>query len=410
MLKSVNKIVGNNMKSISKDFTLNLFASIISTGTIQLVLYPVIAAHISAASYGILLTLMGLANTVAAAVGGSLNNTRLLLNCEYEKKKLCGDFNLILFIAIIIVTIACPFFVVNFDEANIILIFLLIAFTDLSIIRSYISVAYRIKLNFKRILCSNIIVAIGSLIGLVIFLISKQSALWVFPFLLGELCGDIYIGLTTDILREDYRATKMFAKTINKEFILLITTLSANLLTYLDRLLLLPLLGGEAVTTYTVASVFGKSLGIVMTPLAGVLLSYYAQKNYVMNRRKFWKQNITVLVLALGMVVISAVLAGPLTGVLYPSAIEAAMPYLLIANITAIINVIGNMTQPVVLKYAPTIWQLVIQCIYCCEYLILGILFTNANGLLGFAIAALIAAASKTILLYFIGHIYLRGK
>ena len=68
---------------------------------------------------------------------------------------------------------------------------------------------------------------------------------------------------------------------------------------YLDRLLLLPILGGSAVSVYTVASFAGKSLGVLMTPMAGVLLSYYAQKDYVMTRKTFWKINGSVLAIFL---------------------------------------------------------------------------------------------------------------
>ena len=81
--------------------------------------------------------------------------------------------------------------------------------------------------------------------------------------------------------------------TLIKYIILIFTGLSTTLSTYLDRLIIYPLLGGDAVTVYTVASFFGKSLGIVMTPIAGVLLGYYAQRNFIMTKKKFWSINVT---------------------------------------------------------------------------------------------------------------------
>ena len=38
---------------------------------------------------------------------------------------------------------------------------------------------------------------------------------------------------------------------------------------------------------YSTASFFGKSAGIVMTPIAGVLLGYFAQKSFRASRRLF---------------------------------------------------------------------------------------------------------------------------
>lgn len=110
----------------------------------------------------------------------------------------------------------------------------------------------------------------------------------------------------------------------------------ASVLLYLDRLLLLPLLGGAIVTIYTVASLFGKCLGIVMTPIAGVLLGYYFQKNFSLSQKNFWKLNVSVLVLGGVFFLICFLCAEFFTGLLYKTVILAVHSYILSANFIAI--------------------------------------------------------------------------
>lgn len=64
-MKENNNIFRNKL---SKDFSLNLLASLISTGVAQLLLYPSMASIMSAERYGELLTLRGIANTMGARV------------------------------------------------------------------------------------------------------------------------------------------------------------------------------------------------------------------------------------------------------------------------------------------------------------------------------------------------------
>ncbi len=394
--------------NISKDFGLNLLASLITTGVSQLILYPLLAYYMSADGYGEMLTLMGVANTIAVACGGSLNNTRLLMHDKYDDEEKRGDFAIILW-TLSLISVVVLFVIFNniYNQTFSINIYV-IAFSAICLLRSYLSVEYRIILNYKKILLSNVFVALGNFIGILSYVLIKEEMLWPLPFLFGEVCGLIYIVFTTKIIREPIKKSELFSTVVGKEMLLLVSALSSNILTYLDRLLLLPLLGGAAVSTYTVASVFGKSLGILMTPLAGVLLSYYAQRGFSMSRKLFWKINVATVISGVVFCLVSVLISPWFTRLMYPSIYTDASKYLLIANITAIINVVANMTQPSVLKFAPTFWQLIIQAIYCAVYLAGGFYATGLFGLWGFSMAAMLATIIKVLMLYLIGHFFIK--
>ena len=268
-------------------------------------------------------------------------------------------------------------------------------------LRAYYVVAYRLILNFKKLLISNVIMCGGYLLGI---FITIQTGVWPLSFALGEIAASIYILTTTSLVKEPCKKTELFKTSFNKFMILIGTTLIANLIQYLDRLLIYPVLGADSVSAYTVASFFGKSLGVVMVPIAGVLLGYYAQKDFKMSKKRFWKINITVLILSGAFYVFAFWISPWFTGLLYPTLMEQAGPYIALANLAAIISVTGNITQPAVLQYAQTYWQIVIQVIYGLIYVGGGLLALLNYGLTGFCYAAISASLIRLILLYIIGH------
>lgn len=396
-------------KKIFFDFILNFVASFLSTAVIQLIVYPFLSRIMPEEEYGVLLTVMGISNAIITSFGISLNNVRLMENSDYERKGICGDFIPILFILATIGFVLNFCYTIVFHSYSFIAGILLALFSSFGIIRSYGSVIYRIILDYKKNLYFCLIVAIGNIGGLGILIIFNSIKLWPIVFILGEVFGIIYLLLSSKILLEKNKITSLFGKTLKNELILLVTSIVANLLTYFDRILILPLLGGEAVTNYSVASFLGKSLGVLMIPISSVLLSYYSQKEYIMSIKKFWRSNSIVLILGMLFFGICVVLGKQVTGIFYPTVINAAIPYLILANLAAIINIIGNMTLPAVLKFAPMYWQIVIQFIYSITYICLGIAYANKSGLYGFSIAAVVAGIVKIVLLYFIGT-YTLGK
>ena len=113
------------------------------------------------------------------------------------------------------------------------------------------------------------------------------ESLWPMVFLIGEGAGLLYVSLRTPFVHEPCRRTPLFGETAQKAVVFMLSSLVGNLLLYADRMIIYPVLGPESVSYYSTASFFGKSAGIVMTPIAGVLLGYFAQKSFRASRRLF---------------------------------------------------------------------------------------------------------------------------
>ena len=164
--------------------------------------------------------------------------------------------------------------------------------------------------------------------------------------------------------------------------------------------------------TYSTAAFFGKSVAVIISPLSSVLLGYYCQDTFKMSLKYFWSGNIIVLVLSALFMLISIIMAPWLTGLLFPTLIDMANPYIFISNLAAILCFAGNVAQSAVLKFANIFWQIVIQVCYAAIYVILGVLVMPKYGLWGFCYVVLFANVVRLILLYTIGHysIMLRGN
>lgn len=407
---NISNIVNKVKSGIYRDFILSLMASAVTTIVAQLITNPFLARMCSSEEYGMILTIMGIGNVVTLAFGNSLNNVRLIMNNDYEEHNEDGDFKPLFILLSVIGTMVFGGYLIWFGEKSIILIVSLCSFALFGILQNYGGVAFRIKINYIKNLLLNISIAGGNMVGLLVLYFTGNRSLWALTFAVGQIVGVVYIYQNSSIFKESFRFTSLIMKTLKKEGVLLFTTLCANILVYLDRLILYPLLGGDAVSIYTVASFFGKSLAILMNPISGVLLSYYAQRSYGMNIRRFWKVNILTLGLSAAFIIFSLFASEWVTGMFYPSLIGQAKPYLLIANLAAVINVIGNLAQPAILKFASTKWIAINQIFYMVMYLGIGVVLSRTNGLMGFSQAALASSTVRAFIFFGVGHVAIRRR
>ena len=145
------------------------------------------------------------------------------------------------------------------------------------LINGYLTVEFRIDLNYNKFALDGVFLSSGYILGYFIYL---WTGYWEMIYLIGVLTSFIFVITNTSIYKDPIIITNLFGFTSKQTFALLISQLLVSGGIYLDKILLFPLLGGEAVATYFVASILGKSLGLVIGPLSGLFLSYLARKNF----------------------------------------------------------------------------------------------------------------------------------
>ena len=179
----VRELILRNQKRIKRlfsDFLYKTMAGIISTGTQQLVVLPLLAKFFSAEMYGVILTIRGVYNAIYIGFGNSLANVRQITYTDYSKKGIVGDYNLLAWIfagiSAVLLVVTC-FFVGN---VTIFEMMLLIPSVFVATLNAYYLVHYNLVLDFKKLLFNSIISSSGAILGI---LLVKYTMLWPLPLL-----------------------------------------------------------------------------------------------------------------------------------------------------------------------------------------------------------------------------------
>lgn len=391
-------------KKIFSDVVLNMIASVIPVFTLQFILMPMMASKIDANTYGQVITIIALMNLSAATLGNVLNNSRLINYQEYEELKIQGDYNILLLLFVIInvtiMSIGLWYYQQVFELWSFIL---LMSSSIFMLIKGYATVEFRIKLKFKYILIDSIMLIIGYVIGFGLFLISEY---WHFIYFCGFAFSFIFVINKTSIMSNPFKKTSLFKKTTIQTIVLLISGILLALGTYIDRLLLYPLLGGAAVSVYYTATILGKTISLVVQPITGVLLSYLAQFKEFDSKYFYLMLGVSSIIGAIGYVFI-IIISEPLLTIVYPQYVEQAVNYIYITTLSIIVIIISNILNAVVLKFCNVRMQIVINGSYLLVYVFGSLVLLEIYGLMGFCIGILIASIVKLtvmIVVYYLSN------
>lgn len=389
-------------KRIGGDFFLNLAASLILLFTTEFLVMPHLAARMSSDDYGQVLLLVGVITTFSSAFGNGLNNVRLIMHHKYVSQKLAGDYNLLLRYlsgGMVIVGIGTGFWG-GFGMLDTIILTIL---SLLGGMRLYLSVAFRLYINYRGILWLNFILSLGYAIAIFVFDSMVERGSWWLVFLVGEMAALVYLLCATDLLQEPRRSTPLMGEVCKSFGWLGFLTFLGSLLNVMDRNLLLPALGGEAVAVLFVAMATGKTISYVAKPLGNVMLSYFAQVGFVMTRRKYWQINFGALAAGVVCYLVSIAAAGSVIHKFYPAYEMQALPLIQQASALPILMMMGALAQPAVMRYAKLSTLSFWQSMYVIVYIGIALLLIRMYGLYGFCYAAIILSMIRLFILWWLG-------
>lgn len=383
-------------KRFISDSILNIIATAIPLLILQLISLPIVGAKYNGEKYGLVVTLISLFTLLSFPFGNVLNNVRLLTQSEYKEKSITGDFNILLMASVVFSSIFIIIGTIYFEEMlNIRNILLITIISCLNIMREYLVVSFRLTLNYSAIVINNIILSIGYLVGTLVF---YKTGYWQFIYILGLGFSLFYIINKSNLLEEKFKVTKLFKKTTYKSFVLFCSSFLNNILTYADKLLLFPLLGPSAVSIYYTATIFGKIISMMINPINSVMLSYLTKMEKVGTKKLVYIIFSTTIIGIISYFV-TILISYPLLNLLYPQWADESLELIYVTTATAIIGVICSVIHPFILRFKNINWQLLISGTNVALYVILGVLFYDLYGLLGFCIGMLIANALKLIIM-----------
>lgn len=377
---------------MKKKFIVDALLNIISTAlpllVLQIFAMPLIAKQEGPENYGLIVVIISILTLISFPLGNVLNNIRLLKNEKYSKVGINADFNPLLigssFFSIIIFTAISLVFFEYQKTWNIILQVLIVLGL---LLKDYWIVTYRIKLNFKGILFNNVFLSIGYLIGTGLYYIIGY---WEVIYLLGLIMSLIYIMATSSIWKDPVKISKEFKNTFLDFLILYFSGIIKNLLTYADKILLLPLLGPGNVAIYYASSIVGKMLSMVFGPINSVILSYLTKIDRITNKVFLKGFLLTLIVTVIGY--IFTVIASPfILFALYPDWAEESLKLIYVTTAATYITILSSLFHPFNLRYNKLKWQIYMSGSNIVLYIIVAIILTEQYGLMGFAVSVLIS-------------------
>jgi len=389
------------------DIVLNIIASVVPIIFLQLFALPLVNRSINNPDeYGLIITIISLITMTSRTYGNTLNNVRLIMNNRYLEDKDEGDFNLLLIYGSIIITIIIAIVIFAYYNITDIMSVILIGLISITLVfREYLIVAFRLELNYQRILVNNFILVSGYILGYYLF---GLTGYWQVIYVVGQVCSLLYILKNSKLLNEKLKITNKFKETTYKTVLLSVTSMLSMITSYADKILLYPLLGGSVVAIYYSSTLLGKIVSLTISPISNVLLSYLSRKTKI-SINTFYSILITSIVLSIAGYFVALCISKPILSLTYPEYAVDAATLIPITSASAMITLIIAMIDPMVMKFKNINWQLYINIQHLIFYILLSIFLTHLYGVIGFATSILITLMIKLLSLILI-YIFTRTQ
>ena len=187
--------------------------------------------------------------------------------------------------------------------------------------------------------------------------------------------------------------------------VLIITDIISNIVFNGDRLVLKIFIDGTAVTVYYIASLLGKTVSLISTPLNSVIIGYLAKYKGNLNL-KFMN---LVTVFSLAAVVIGTLLctiaSHILIYILYPQNYHEVKQFFIIANMAQVFYFVTNVITVILLRFSKARYQLYINVVYAAAFCAICIPVTlYLADMWAFCIALLVVCILRMAVSLFLGY------
>lgn len=399
--KSIFKIAGDLIWSILGLVAMN--------GVLQLLYYPTVSKTLSTAENDNVLALLAIVAIVSTMFGTAANYARMVAKKENRDNN--GDFNIFL-LACVPIAVIVSFISVRFvlGRFNVPVSILLSVLSVLSILRYYGDVEFRLNVNFKRFSFYYILIAIGYAIGS--FFVAKSifgdAYSWIIAIALGELLCVLYVIFRGNIFRGValVRPSEKFNDNLKTIMFLVGTNIVSAAVLKCDSILIKFIVNSDgAVRTFYVATLVGKIVALLTTPLNGVIIGYLTKYEGKFTKRFFTLA--TVIAISVGAVFTICCLpvSHIFVKIMYEDSVyEAAKPYFFLANAGQILYFVSGSMMVVALRFIHERWQLIINLIYAALYAVIVVPLLIFFGLWGITYGLIIVNALRFLMVVILGY------
>lgn len=387
------------------DVCLNIGATALFNMVLQFALYPYFLRCLGEETYGVALSLLSLVAIIAAPFGYAANYSRLVN--EKALRPANGDYllppiperntqRLYRYFLSLVLRASHPCY--HWPYA---------ALCCFTVFRCYSDVEFKLNVNFLRYFFFYLAISVGYLAGLLVY---RWTGQWLTAILTGEILGILYSAFASKIYHRPLRPSQNFGLVCKSIGLLFLSNLLENLTLNADRLLLLAMEGGTAVTIYYTASLFGKVVALLTVPVNSLVISYLIRYDKGLSK-KLWTIFVVCgigggLVCTGGCILFSHIFIP----FLYEELYETVKPFLVPAILSQIFYFVSGILLVVLLRFRGEKKQFFLNLIYAVSFFALVIAGTYFYGLEGFVWFSLIANAFRFIIVVIWGFFSSRDK
>ncbi len=390
----------------SKDFIFSVLALVIYNGVLQLVLYPGLNAGMGAEAFGTVLYLISVISIMGSGFGTAASYSRMV--AKKDRPQSNGDYNIFLLIVSGISIAVTLIALIALKELSLLLYLLVLVLMIITVFRYYADVEYRMNIRFVDYFFFFAATSLGYCLGLFLF---RFTGNWALSLLLGEIFGIAYTVIRGSIFRAPFLVrSECFKENLASAFTISASNLISALILNSDRLLIRLLIGGREVTVFYTASLIGKIVAMLTTPLNGVVISYFTNYKFRMTKKRF--AGISLLLVA-----ISVILSFACTGIsyifvkiMYPDVFEEARAYFFLANLGQILFFLSGSLMVLIMSFTKEKLQLIINIVYFISFAIVVIPMILLSGLSGLAYGIVIVNCLRFIITAILGIRWLKPE
>ena len=394
--------VPDKYRRIFSDLIWSVSGLVLMNAASQFVVYPVWNRKLGGEAYGNIVYLLAVMNTIAVSFGGGINYARMRGSADGETR----NQPYLLFLTAgtgLTAAVLAVFQGLGYLHLNNTEFILFCLLTIAAMWRYYADIEYRLHIDYKGYFFYYLAIGGGYLCGIGLFLI---SGLWPLALLPGEAAGLLLVRRRGSVLRWEAAAERREWKTVSALTLILI---GGNLVSQLifngDRILLRLLAGAGPVAVYYIASLFGKTMALITTPLNGVLIGYISRYDGGLTRPMM--NGITGLTAA-GTVLATAactVASHIFVPVMYPAEYEEAATLFLTANLAQILYFAGNvLISSILLRFTKARNQITINAVYGAAFCAVCCPLAAARGVGGFCAGLLFINAFRLLVCLLLGY------
>ncbi len=389
-------------KKILSDSVWSVAGLVLMNVALQFAVYPFWERRAGEAALGNILYLISLMNVFAVSMGVSANYARLKRSEGGASKN--SPYLLILLVATAVAAaVAVVITFVGGVEFTLIEGILFCAVTCATMWRYYADVEFKLSLNYRSYFVYYFCIALGYAVGIGLF---YATGLWPITLLCGEILGLSFVLVRGRIFRFDGKAdSDEMRDALKIVFILLGSEMLSTLIFNADRIVLKMVIDEVAVTEYYLASLLGKTIALLTTPLTGVIIGYLSKYKGELTAKLM---NVVVLV-AVGTVALAtaACTVGSyiIMPFLYPNQFETVRSYFFIANLSQVMFFVGSVITVVLFRFAKSKYQMYITALYAVCFVSVCIPFAIKWELGGFCVGLALTCFARFAITVFLGYI-----